>query len=148
MSGEISAVDANLPDTEICFRERGAGRCHFYFPFWRLALIFGLPGVLNLAPLLLVRGADVYDRVEAIAAGVWGAVRMAAPVLTLVIWLETLSEGGFWVRVTVGGTSDPSLELLITAWTASLIVWTFALLAWLSFDAILERLPIRVRREP
>jgi len=140
--GEHDPAELGLPPGELCHLGGVAKRCFVYYDFWRTALLFLLPGSINLLALLWVFSGHSYLRLAAVCALVIGLLRMSVvPLATIAIsQFGIFSAEELYFRVETGPDHRATLQLLLAAWVGGLVAWTLTLGLWFSFEPVMARL--------
>ena len=101
--GEHDPAELGLPPGELCHLVGVPKRCFVYYDFWRTALLFLLPGSINLLALLWVFSGHSYLRLAAVCAFVVGLLRVSVvPLATIAIsQFEIFSADELYLRVEV-----------------------------------------------
>ncbi len=99
------------------------------------AIVFTLPGLLNLVPLMWIFSNQSRARIAGLTAGLLGALRLAIPALVLTFGYERVTNPDgvpYFKFVTGFGLSDP----YVGVWFFGALAWLVTLLVWAVFGRI------------
>ena len=123
-----------LTQDENCFREEDYGTCRYYYSLAPVLLIFAIPGLLHLLPVLGLRYArDAHERAQAGAAIAWGAIRFVLPFAVLLISFGLAFSGGAYLEVAIGASQSPDVAVLYDVWQAGIVAWGLSALTWVAW---------------
>jgi hypothetical protein len=113
--------------------------CYEYAEAVPTLLAFALPGLLNLAPIAWVLSKNIRVKVAALVALLLGALRLAIPVLVLMLGYETVanSEGTSYFRWDTLDFIFPS-EPTFPIWVLGALAWVGCLVAWAMFGGVIS----------
>ncbi|HJP41715.1 MAG TPA: hypothetical protein QGF35_08425 [Dehalococcoidia bacterium] len=139
--GEHEAAALGLPPGEECRFTGVAKKCFSYYEFWRVWILFAVPGLLNIAVFAWLLSRSPYVRAAAVVAGTLGLVRVITPMAGILIsQFALVDHGELYLRVQTGIGEHPTTQLLYAVCVTGLVPWAASVGVWWYFEPLMARI--------